>query len=177
LLAATAAGALVGCGEGDPGASGGPPSTSGPDASGAPDGTAVGTAGPDATIHDGPSSDGALDARPRDAGGDVPTWPPGYDAGPACASVVCPPGQACVNDAHGQALGVCVDICDCSNCDNCDYTKNDGRWNDQQEYCGNLNQQPATMRCNLPCQSAGQGCIYYGPVDVCWPLEGCFSAP
>jgi hypothetical protein len=79
-----------------------------------------------------------------------------------------------VSEAHGQPLGVCVDTCDCSNCGNCAYDNADGRWNDMQEYCGNLKASPATVTCNKPC-GGGAGCIYYGAVNICWPLEGCFS--
>jgi hypothetical protein len=139
------------------------------DAVAAPDASVDATTGGDA------STPVQRDAGVRDARPDVKPPGPSSDGGMPCDSVTCPPGQACVNEAHGQPLGVCVDTCDCSNCSNCDYTAQDGRWNDMQEYCGNLNSQPATMRCNVPCQGGGQGCIYYGAVNICWPLEGCFS--
>jgi hypothetical protein len=125
----------------------------------------------DATLGDA-SSDATRAADSRTAP-DTSLPPP--PQGDPCANVVCPAGQACVSEAHGQPLGVCVDTCDCSNCGNCAYDNADGRWDDMQEYCGNLKSSPATMACNKPCQSAGSGCIYYGAVNICWPLEGCFS--
>ena len=71
-------------------------------------------------------------------------------------------------------LGACVQTCDCSNCPNCAPDNSDGRWDDEQEYCGaQPNQQPATMACNKPCPD-GMGCIPYA-TQICWPLEGCFS--
>jgi len=90
-----------------------------------------------------------------------------------CATIDCGPDKACVPEAHCQPLGACVDTCDCSNCGNCGPDNSDGRWNDWQEYCGNLNSQPATMRCNKPCPP-GEGCLPYSPA-ICWPMEGCFS--
>ena len=138
-----------------------PPTGSGaPTSSASPAPTAVADASTDAETGT---------PKPKDAG--TPTNPPGADP---CAGVTCPAGKACVSEAHGQPLGVCVDTCDCSNCGNCAYDNSDGRWDDQQEYCGNLEQSPATVTCNRPCKS-GLGCIYYGDVNICWPLEGCFS--
>jgi hypothetical protein len=91
-----------------------------------------------------------------------------------CANANCAADQYCVPEAHCQALGVCVDTCDCSHCPNCGPDNSDGRWNDQQEYCGAaVNQSPATMKCNKPC-TGGAGCLPYA-VPSCWPLEGCFS--
>jgi hypothetical protein len=121
-------------------------------------------------------SPGAPDAgsRHHDPSPPPTTPPPPPPASDPCAGVVCPEGQACVSEAHGQPLGVCVDTCDCSNCGNCSYDNADGRWDDMQEYCGNLKNSPATMACNRPC-GGGMGCIYYGAVNICWPLEGCFS--
>ncbi len=94
-----------------------------------------------------------------------------------CPDQPCPVGTACVEQAHGQPLGVCVPTCDCTNCNNCGPDNSDGRWNDEQEYCGAApNQAPAQGACNLPCPNAGDGCIPYNP-SICWPIEGCFSAP
>jgi hypothetical protein len=91
-----------------------------------------------------------------------------------CANANCGPDQACVPEAHCQALGACVDTCDCSNCPNCAPDNSDGRWNDWQEYCGaQPDQMPATMACNKPCPS-GMGCLPY-TTQICWPIEGCFS--
>jgi len=91
-----------------------------------------------------------------------------------CANANCGPDQYCVPEAHCQALGACVDTCDCSNCPNCGPDNSDGRWNDMQEYCGaQPDQMPATMKCNKPC-AGGAGCLPYA-VQICWPLEGCFS--
>jgi hypothetical protein len=91
-----------------------------------------------------------------------------------CANANCGPDQFCVPEAHCQALGACVDTCDCSNCPNCGPDNSDGRWNDWQEYCGaQPDQMPATMKCNKPC-TGGAGCLPYA-VQICWPLEGCFS--
>lgn len=89
-----------------------------------------------------------------------------------CATKNCGPGKACVPEAHCAPLGACVDTCDCSNCGNCG-PSSDGRWNDMQEHCGNLNASPATKACNKPCP-AGQGCLPF-PTPICWPIEGCFS--
>jgi hypothetical protein len=90
-----------------------------------------------------------------------------------CDTTTCATGTACVPEAHCQPLGVCVQICDCSNCGNCGPDNSDGKWNDQQEYCGNPNASPATVKCNTPCQN-GEGCLPYSP-PICWPIEGCFS--
>ncbi len=91
-----------------------------------------------------------------------------------CDTTTCGSGQACVSEAHCQPLGACVDTCDCSNCPNCGPDNSDGRWDDEQEYCGaQPNQSPATMVCNKPC-SGGEGCLPY-QTQICWPLEGCFS--
>jgi hypothetical protein len=89
-----------------------------------------------------------------------------------CTTAKCGPGTACVSEAHCSPLGACVPTCDCSNCGNCG-PSSDGRWNDMQEYCGNLNSSPATKACNKPCP-AGQGCLPYA-TPICWPIEGCFS--
>jgi hypothetical protein len=156
-----------------------PASASGAVSGGAEDAPPSSTAAPTATSPSpGPSSSpGTPDAglhRHDDASTPPPPQNPPPPAGDPCAGVVCPDGQACVSEAHGQALGVCVDTCDCSNCGNCSYDNADGRWDDMQEYCGNRGKSPATMACNRPC-GGGMGCIYYGAVNVCWPLEGCFS--
>lgn len=94
-----------------------------------------------------------------------------------CPDQPCPVGTVCVPEAHQQPLGVCVPTCDCTNCSNCGADNSDGRWNDEQESCGNQpNTSPALQACNLPCPNAGDGCIPYNP-SICWPIEGCFSAP
>jgi hypothetical protein len=130
----------------------------------------------------GPSLDGgglggdaraALDATSAPDTAKVDAAVPAVDGGDPCATVTCGPNQACVPYAHGQALGACVDTCDCSNCGNCGGDNADGRWDDMQEYCGNRASSPATMACNRPC--SGGGCIPFGSVSICWPLEGCFS--
>jgi hypothetical protein len=91
-----------------------------------------------------------------------------------CANANCTIDEYCVPEAHCQALGACVQTCDCSNCPNCGPDNSDGRWNDWQEYCGAApNQSPATMACTRPCP-AGTGCLPYNP-GICWPMEGCFS--
>lgn len=91
-----------------------------------------------------------------------------------CASAGCTSDQVCVPEAHCQALGACVQKCDCSNCPNCGPDNSDGKWNDWQEYCGAApNQMPATMVCNKPCPP-GEGCLPY-QTQFCWPIEGCFS--
>jgi hypothetical protein len=91
-----------------------------------------------------------------------------------CATANCTSDEVCVPEAHCQPLGACVAKCDCSNCPNCAPDNSDGRWNDEQEYCGaQPNQQPATMACNKPCPS-GEGCLPYA-TQFCWPIEGCFS--
>ena len=90
-----------------------------------------------------------------------------------CDTTTCESGTACVPEAHCQPLGVCVQICDCSNCGNCGSDNSDGKWNDYQEYCGNPNASPATTSCTTPCPS-GHGCLPYNP-PICWPNEGCFS--
>jgi hypothetical protein len=174
---------VVACNGGDPDSLSSsnvtPPATndhaSAPDAAPSADAGPVSQPLPHADAAPPPHADAAppVDAGPPDDGPHNPPPPPGDP----CYGVVCPAGQACVSTAHGQPLGVCVDTCDCSNCANCDYTAQDGRWNDMQEYCGNLNAQPATQKCNRPCSDQSQGCIYYGAVNICWPLEGCFSAP
>jgi Notch-like protein len=98
--------------------------------------------------------------------------------GMKCPDQPCPFGTACVPEAHGQPLGVCVVTCDCMNCANCGPDNSDGRWNDEQEYCGVAPNAPgpATQACRQPCPNAGDGCIPYNP-SICWPIEGCFSAP
>jgi hypothetical protein len=111
----------------------------------------------------------------------VCTCPAGYvRAGGACVLdpdpcdvTTCDTDQACVSEAHCMPLGACVATCDCTNCGNCGPDNSDGRWNDWQEYCGNLNASPATMACTRPCP-AGDGCLPYSPA-ICWPMEGCFS--
>jgi hypothetical protein len=156
---------------------------SGAGTSGAPGSSATGsTPGPagSSSAEGGPAAPddaGLLDADRRDAreASSPPPPPPTLPPTDPCAGVTCPDGQACVSEAHGEPLGVCVDTCDCSNCGNCAYDNADGRWDDMQEYCGNLKQSPATVVCNKPCAGAGSGCIYYGAVNICWPLEGCFS--
>jgi hypothetical protein len=91
-----------------------------------------------------------------------------------CATANCMPDEACVPEAHCQALAACVPTCDCSNCPNCSPDNSDGKWNDQQEYCGApINTSPATMACAKPCPG-GMGCLPYA-TQICWPLEGCFS--
>jgi EGF-like domain len=90
-----------------------------------------------------------------------------------CVTTSCGADEACVSEAHCQPLGACVPTCDCNNCGNCGPDNADGRWDDMQEYCGNLMSSPATLTCTKPCP-AGQGCIPYSPA-ICWPLEGCFS--
>ncbi|MFO0759630.1 MAG: hypothetical protein U0359_24265 [Byssovorax sp.] len=91
-----------------------------------------------------------------------------------CANANCQPDQFCVPEAHCQALGACVQICDCSNCPNCGPDNSDGKWDDWQEYCGAaINTSPATMACNKPCPP-GEGCLPY-QTQICWPIEGCFS--
>ena len=90
-----------------------------------------------------------------------------------CSPNPCDAEHVCVPEAHCTPLGVCVPTCDCSNCGNCGPDNSDGRWDDWQEYCGNLNAQPATMACTKPCPN-GDGCIPYNP-PMCWPMEGCFS--
>ena len=91
-----------------------------------------------------------------------------------CANAGCTAEEYCVPEAHCQALGACVPLCDCSNCANCGPDNSDGKWNDWQEYCGAApDQSPATMACNKPCPS-GQGCLPY-QIQFCWPIEGCFS--
>jgi hypothetical protein len=95
--------------------------------------------------------------------------------GVGCDVQPCPAGTVCVPEAHEQPLNVCVPSCDCGNCGNCGADNSDGRWNDEQEYCGAApNTSPATTKCTLPCPSAGDGCIPYDP-PICWPIEGCFS--
>ena len=162
---------VAGCGGGDSDRRGTEPPAESSD-----DGGGDGDGGADANVTDARLTDAKADAKAsRDASPASDASNPPPDAGDPCDGVVCPAGQACVSSAHGEPLGVCVQTCDCSNCPNCDYTAQDGRWNDQQEYCGNLNHSPATMACNVPCTGGGEGCIYYGAVNVCWPLEGCFS--
>jgi len=90
-----------------------------------------------------------------------------------CDTTSCATGTACVPEAHCQPLGVCVQICDCSNCGNCGADNSDGKWNDYQEYCGTPMASPATTACTTPCPS-GHGCLPYSP-PICWPNEGCFS--
>jgi hypothetical protein len=90
-----------------------------------------------------------------------------------CDTTTCASDEACVSEAHCQPLGACVKTCDCSNCGNCGPDNSDGRWDDWQEYCGNLKSSPATMACNKPCPS-GEGCLPYA-TPICWPIEGCFS--
>ncbi len=90
-----------------------------------------------------------------------------------CASANCAADEACVPEAHCQALGVCVKKCDCSNCGNCGPDNSDGKWDDMQEYCGNPKAQPATKACTKPCP-AGQGCLPFA-TPICWPMEGCLS--
>lgn len=90
-----------------------------------------------------------------------------------CSPNPCDSDHACVPEAHCMVLGTCVAICDCSNCGNCGSDNSDGRWNDMQEYCGNLNSSPATASCTRPC-APGEGCIPYSP-QICWPMEGCLS--
>ncbi len=121
----------------------------------------------DATIVDAQKPDAAK----VDSGSSTP---PSGTSGDPCASVTCAAGEACVPYAHGQPLGACVATCDCTNCGNCGGDNSDRRWDDQQEYCGNRASSPATIACNNPCQG-GMGCIPFGSVSICWPLEGCFS--
>ncbi|MBI3206623.1 MAG: hypothetical protein HYZ29_34120 [Myxococcales bacterium] len=90
-----------------------------------------------------------------------------------CASANCASDEACVPEAHCQALGACVKKCDCSNCGNCGPDNSDGKWDDMQEYCGNPKAQPATKSCAKPCP-AGQGCLPFA-TPICWPMEGCLS--
>lgn len=126
------------------------------------------------------ASDAGHDAAP-DATIPPSTPPQAPDAstppqqGAPCANVTCAADEVCVPYAHGAPLGACVPTCDCSNCGNCGGDNADGRWNDEQEYCGNRAASPATMACNKPCQGAGNGCIPWGATSICWPLEGCFS--
>lgn len=149
---------------------GSPPVTMlpGPGPSPGPAGTANGS---DASAADASATDAKKpDAAKVDSGSPPPSGTPGDP----CATVTCAAGEACVPYAHGQPLGACVATCDCSNCGNCGGDNADSRWNDQQEYCGNRASSPATMACNNPCQG-GMGCIPFGSVNICWPLEGCFS--
>ncbi len=90
-----------------------------------------------------------------------------------CTPNPCDADHACVPEAHCAPLGACVPTCDCSNCGNCGPDNTDGRWDDWQEYCGNLKSSPATMACVRPCPQ-GDGCLPYNP-PICWPMEGCFS--
>jgi hypothetical protein len=98
--------------------------------------------------------------------------------GTKCPDQPCPIGTACVMEAHGQPLGVCVVTCDCNNCANCGPDNSDHRWDDEQEACGLMPNQAGqpTQACKQPCPSPGDGCIPYNP-GICWPIEGCFSAP
>ena len=113
-----------------------------------------------------------VDASKPDTASNIP---PVTNPADPCATVTCAAGEACVPFAHGQALGACVPTCDCSNCGNCGGDNADRRWDDQQEYCGNRASSPATTACNRPCEGGGMGCIPFGSVNICWPLEGCFS--
>jgi hypothetical protein len=98
--------------------------------------------------------------------------------GAKCPDQPCAVGTNCVMEAHGQPLGVCVETCDCLNCGNCGPDNSDHRWDDEQEACGNApNTNPPLGACNMPCTDPGSGCIPYYPNAICWPLEGCFSAP
>jgi hypothetical protein len=90
-----------------------------------------------------------------------------------CKDKPCPVGLTCVQSAHEQEIWACVETCDCSNCGNCDPGDD---WSSWQNYCGNPDGAPATVACKLPCPSPGDGCIPYNP-PLCWPIEGCFSAP
>ena len=90
-----------------------------------------------------------------------------------CDTTTCGADEYCVPEAHCAPLGACVPTCDCSNCPNCGPDNSDGKWNDWQEYCGNLNQSPATMACTKPCPN-GEGCLPYA-TQICWPMEGCIS--
>jgi hypothetical protein len=90
-----------------------------------------------------------------------------------CSPSPCGVDEYCVPEAHCQPLGACVPLCDCSNCGNCGGDNSDGRWDDWQEYCGNLMSSPATLTCNNPCPP-GDGCLPYS-IQFCWPMEGCFS--
>jgi hypothetical protein len=91
-----------------------------------------------------------------------------------CATANCAADQACVPEAHCQALGACVDTCDCSNCPSCTPDNSDGKWNDWQQFCGpDPAQTTPTMACNKPCAN-GDGCLPY-TTQICWPLEGCFG--
>jgi hypothetical protein len=105
------------------------------------------------------------------SGGNLSDCTPSPDP---CDGVDCSPDGACVPEAHCQTLGVCVPTCDCSNCGNCGSDNSDGRWDDMQEYCGNLMSSPATIVCAKPCPNQGDGCLPWG---ICWGMEGCFSAP
>ncbi|HEY3356494.1 MAG TPA: hypothetical protein VGQ83_24800 [Polyangia bacterium] len=144
---------------------------------------------------DGPAADAAADGPASCAGvvcgrcgacavvGGVAacTCPAGYRVAGAdcvldpdpCATTTCDADHACVPEAHCQPLGACVATCDCGNCGNCGPDNSDGRWDDWQEYCGNLMASPATLACTRPCP-AGEGCLPYSPA-ICWPMEGCFS--
>ncbi len=82
--------------------------------------------------------------------------------------------EVCVPEAHCQPLGSCAERCDCSNCPNCDADNSDGKWDNLQQYCGNNQSSPATMECNDPCSSPGDGCLPYAE-QFCWPAQGCFS--
>jgi len=90
----------------------------------------------------------------------------------ACPNQPCPIGTACVTEAHGMPLGVCVPTCDCTNCGNCAAQNFSG--GAQQLTCGGMN--PPQKACNSPCPNPSDGCIPYDP-PICWPLEGCLSGP
>jgi hypothetical protein len=121
----------------------------------------------------------------RDADGDgLVEWAFGVDCangktcatgclGAPCPDQPCAIGTTCVPEAHGMALNVCVVTCDCTNCGTCDISM---FTSSEQAVCGATSGNTPTKACNMPCPSAGDGCIPYSP-GICWPLEGCFSGP
>ncbi len=92
-----------------------------------------------------------------------------------CPDQPCPLGTACLVSTHGIDVGICVASCGCTRCGNCslaDFAASRAI----QAYCGNRAGAPATVACEAPCPSPGDGCIPYDP-PLCYPIEGCFSGP
>lgn len=87
----------------------------------------------------------------------------------------CPDGTVCITGDHGTtwSIGICMAACDCSNCGNCDP---EDFAPSGTNYCGaSPGSRVATQSCHAPCPDGG-GCIPFGDVSVCWPIEGCYDA-
>ena len=133
----------------------------------------------------------------RDADGDGNVeWAfgatPSCAAGPTCSACIgagcnvaaggqpCPKEQYCMQSTHELEVWACVQSCDCTNCGDCGL--GDGCYQGMQAFCGGCSTGPATVTCKWPCTNGGDGCIPYsdpasGAVGLCYPMEGCFSAP